>query len=155
MSLNFAADRERGFRAALAARGLRPDAGLVWSGAMLEQEGRAAAAAMLERQAADRPTAFVCSSIGLALGVKRAAAAMGLRIGRDVALIAHDDRLHGMGAEDFDPPLTATQSAIGEAGRRVVELCVAMLRNPAEPLPQEVWPVDLVVRQSTMAAPAE
>jgi LacI family transcriptional regulator len=120
---------------------------------MVEQEGLAAASAMLSRPAGQRPTAFVCSSIGLALGVKRACAAAGLVIGRDIALIAHDDRLHGMGSENFDPPLTATQSSIGEAGRRIVQLCVSMLHAPAEPLAQEIWPVDLVVRQSTMAAP--
>ena len=58
---------------------------------------------MLARRQAERPTAFVCSSIGLALGVKRAAGAAGLVIGRDMALIAHDDRLHDIGAENFDP----------------------------------------------------
>lgn len=151
--LNFAADRKRGFARALAGRGLALSPGLLWSGAMVEQEGLLAAGGMLARPPRERPTAFVCSSIGLALGVKRAAAAAGLVIGKDVALIAHDDRLHGMQAEQFDPPLTATQSSIGEAGRRVVELCIAMLRDPESPLPQEVWPVDLVVRQSTMAAP--
>lgn len=154
-SLNFAADRERGFRRALAARGFAASQELFWSGAMVEQEGLIAAAAMLARPKSQRPTAFICSSIGLALGVKRAALGAGLTIGRDIALIAHDDRLHGMSAENFDPPLTATQSSIGEAGRRVVDLCIGMLRNPSEPLPQEVWPVDLVVRQSTMAAPAD
>ena len=153
--LNFAADRERGFRSALAARGLTAGEALIWRGPMVEQEGFSAAAAMLAAPRRERPTAFVCSSIGMALGVKRAAAAAGLKIGEDVALIAHDDRLHGRGAGSFAPPLTATQSSIGEAGRRVVELCVAMLRAPPEPLPQEVWPVDLVVRQSTMPAPVE
>ena len=92
----------------------------------------------------------MCSSIGEALGVKRACAANGLQIGRDVALIAHDDRIHDMGAESFDPPLTATQSSIGDAGRRVVELCIAMLQAPNDPLPAEIWPADLVVRASTM-----
>jgi LacI family transcriptional regulator len=152
--LNFAADRARGFRNALAQRGLPLSDELMWSGAMVEQEGLAAAGAMLSRPSGQHPTAFVCSSIGLALGVKRAVMAAGLVIGRDIALIAHDDRLHGMASESFDPPLTATQSSIGEAGRRIVQLCVAMLHAPSEPLPQEVWPVDLVVRQSTMAAPS-
>jgi LacI family transcriptional regulator len=153
--LNFAADRARGFRKALADRRLPAEKDLLWAGPMVEQDGLAAAAAMLSRPQKTRPTAFVCSSIGLALGVKRAVAAAGLAIGRDVALIAHDDRLHGMTAENFDPPLTATQSSIGEAGRRVVELCVAMLGAPSDPLPQDVWPVDLVVRQSTMMAKPE
>ena len=57
-------------------------------------------------------------------------------------------------AEGFDPPLTATQSSIGAAGKRVVELLIRQLRNPGEALPTEVWPVDLVVRASTGPGPA-
>jgi LacI family transcriptional regulator len=151
--LNFAADRERGYRRGLAERGLVPDEALISSSPMTEQEGHRIAAPLLSLAAHARPTAFLCSSISLASGVKRAASALGLVIGRDIALIAHDDRLHEMGAENFNPPLTATQSSIGEAGRRVVELCIGMLRDPKAQLPSEIWPVDLVVRQSTMPAP--
>ena len=145
-----AADRERGFRRALEMRGIAVDPGLISSGAMIEASGLSQAKRLLELPKDRRPTAFVCSSIGVAIGVKRACAAQGLGIGKDIALIAHDDRIHDMGAESFDPPLTATQSSIGDAGRRIVELCVGMLREPQAPLPSEVWPVDLVVRGSTM-----
>ena len=151
--LNFAADRERGFRRGLSSRGVKAADDLIVAGPMVEQEGLRAASELLDMPQAERPTGFVCSSISLALGVKRACTKRGLVIGRDVALIAHDDRLHDMGAENFDPPLTATQSSIGEAGRRVVELCIGMLRAPQDPMPSEVWPVDLVVRSSTMPAP--
>lgn len=152
--LNFAADREHGFRRALISAGRAIDEGLIVSGGMVESEGLLAARSLLSRHAAERPSAFLCSSMALARGVKSAAMEAGLTIGRDLALIAHDDRLHGMEAECFDPPLTATQSSIGDAGRRVVELCVAALREPkAEPV-QEVWPVDLLVRHSTMPLPA-
>ena len=48
---------------------------------------------------AQPPTALLCSSIGQALGVRRAAGERGLTIGRDIALIAHDDRLHELRAE--------------------------------------------------------
>lgn len=88
------------------------------------------------------------------MGVMRVAKAMGLIIGKDISLIAHDDRIADIRAESFDPPLTATQSSIGAAGKRVVELLIQQLRNPTEPLPSEVWPVDLVVRSSTGPAPA-
>jgi LacI family transcriptional regulator len=100
-----------------------------------------------------RPSAFLCSSIAQALGVRKAALETGLVIGRDISLIAHDDRLHDIRAETFDPPLTATQSSIGAAGKRVVELAITMLRDAKAPLPSEVWPVDLVARASTGPAP--
>lgn len=149
---NFAADRERGFRRALQGRDIALPPGFVCGDAMVEANGYAQARRLLSLPAGERPTAFLCSSIGQASGVRKACTEQGLVIGRDVALICHDDRLQDMGAETFDPPLTATQSSIGDAGRRIVELCVAMLHNPSEPLPAEIWPADLVVRASTMPA---
>lgn len=149
---NFAADRERGFCRALAERGVAVRESLLQTGPMVEQTGWQVAQRLLALAPGERPTAFMCSSVGEALGVRRACAAAGLLIGRDVALIAHDDRINGMEAETFDPPLSATQSSIGDAGRRVVELCIAMLRTPEAALPVEVWSADLVVRASTMAA---
>ena len=151
-SYNFAADRERGFRAALGLRGIAVCEDFIPAAPMVEQTGLREAGRLLLLPLAERPTAFVCSSIGEAQGVRRACSAAGLTIGRDVALIAHDDRIHDMGAENFDPPLTATQSSIGDAGRRVVELCIGMLQAPNEPMPAEIWPADLVVRASTMPA---
>jgi LacI family transcriptional regulator len=103
----------------------------------------------LSLSAEQRPTAFLCSSLAQAQGVQKIAASKGLCIGKDISLIAHDDRLQEIHAETFETPLTTTQSSIGDAGKRVVELMINMLRDPAAPLPQEVWPVDLVVRGST------
>lgn len=151
---NFAADREHGYRRALKQSGITAGGKMIVSGGMTEEEGHAAALMLLGGAAGERPSAFLCSSMALARGVKSAADKAGLVIGRDLALIAHDDRIHGMGAEDFEPPLTATQSSIGDAGRRVVEICIAALRDPEGDLVQEVWPVDLVIRQSTMPVPA-
>jgi LacI family transcriptional regulator len=116
---------------------------------MHEGTGHSKALCLLDSE--DPPTAFLCSSLAQAAGVRRACLDRGLRAGQDLALIAHDDRLQEMRAETFEPPLTTTQSPIGDAGRRIVELLVAMLRDPKQALPAEVWPVDLVVRNSTPA----
>jgi LacI family transcriptional regulator len=151
---NFATDRELGFRRALKSGEIAVNEKMIISGRMIEEEGHAAGLMLLSRPADERPSAFLCSSMALARGVKSAADKAGLVIGRDLALIAHDDCVHGMGAESFDPPLTATQSSIGDAGRRVVEICVAALRESEGDPVQEVWPVDLVVRESTMPAAA-
>lgn len=152
-AFNYAADRESGYREALMMMGLSPPAALVAGGLMTERHGEEEAARMLALPLTDRPTAFLCSSISQALGVSRAVARVGLVIGKDISLIAHDDRVADFRAESFDPPLTATQSSIGAAGKRVVELLIHMLRNPSDPLAAEVWPVDLVVRASTGPAP--
>ncbi len=149
LQYNFAADRIRGYSVTLSARGIQMNNNLIGGGLMNEKHGFEEASRMFAMPLERRPTAFLCSSISQAVGVQRAARNVGLIIGRDISLIAHDDRLHEIRAETFDPPLTATQSSIGDAGRRIVELLVGMLKDRSSPLPQEVWPVDLVVRSST------
>jgi LacI family transcriptional regulator len=145
----YATDRLNGYTSALQQRDIAIDPSLMSSSMMLESIGISAAEEMLSRSPDQRPTAFLCSSLSQAAGVQRVAKAKGLVIGRDISLIAHDDRVHGFRAEDFDPPLTATQSPIGDAGRRIVELLIERIRTPEAPLPNEVWPVDLVLRAST------
>jgi LacI family transcriptional regulator len=146
---NYAHDRERGFLSALAARGVPQQPDLMTGSLMTEENGMAIAEKMLALPNGARPTAFLCSSIPMAVGVQKVARVKGLTVGKDISLIAHDDRLHEIHADTFDPPLTTTQSSIGDAGRRLVELLIGMLREPDAPPPQEIWPVDLVVRAST------
>jgi LacI family transcriptional regulator len=147
LNFNFANDRTNGYLHALSLAGLERDCDLISEATMNEQSGHDEALRMFALP--KPPTAFLCSSISQALGVRRAAKAKGLVIGKDVSLIAHDDRLHEIRAETFDPPLTATQSSIGDAGKRVVALLIAHLTDTTAPLANEVWPVDLVVRAST------
>ena len=146
---NYATDRAVGYQQALAAKGLWPRPDLICEAEMREDAGYHQAKDLLSGDAP--PTAFLCSSIAQALGAAKACTDANRRVGRDIALIAHDDRLHDFRAESFDPPLTTTQSSIGDAGRRIVELAVGMLQQPDAGLPVEVWPVDLVVRASTPA----
>jgi LacI family transcriptional regulator len=147
MTYNFANDRFNGYLHALAQVNIPHDSSLISQSAMTEQAGAEEARRMLN--AANPPTAFICSSISQALGVRRAAKEKGLIIGKDISLIAHDDRLHEIRAESFDPPLTATQSSIGDAGKRLVALLIAQLTDPTAAFVSEIWPVDLVVREST------
>jgi LacI family transcriptional regulator len=68
----------------------------------------------------DGPTrrrAFVVSSIIPAIGVRRAAGERGLRLGRDLALICHDDVLSYLSNDGDGPAFTATRSSIRAAGR--------------------------------------
>ena len=148
---NFANDRLNGYLHALSLAGLARDDSLIHEGAMTETAGLEAALQMLALHRA--PTAFLCSSIAQAMGVQRVARQRGLTIGKDLSLIAHDDRLHEIKAETFSPPLTATQSSIGDAGKRLVGLLIDQLSKPGATVVREVWPVDLVVRGSTGPAP--
>ena len=100
-------------------------------------------------QLAGRPTALLLSSMLLVSGAMRAINEMGLQIGQDISLIAHDDGLPFLNADGLIPSLTTTRSSIRAAGSRVAELLLAMITDPETEQPHELWNVDLIVRGST------
>jgi LacI family transcriptional regulator len=109
------------------------------------------AAAMLKNR--QRPTAFVCSSSLLALGVYRALAEAGLEVGRDVSVIAHDDVLPHMRTEHFAVPLTVTRAPIRDASVHLADMIAKVIAGTDPRSLQRIEPVDLVVRESTGPAP--
>ena len=149
--MTFAAHRRQGYLDALAARGIAPDPAIMFSEQMTEEAGYRRARQLLE--GANRPTALLCSSMLLVSGAIRAIHELGIGIGTDISLIAHDDGLPFLNAEGLSPPLTTTRSFIRQAGSRVAELIIAGIAHPAAALPHELWTVDLVMRGSTGPAP--
>lgn len=149
----FARDRESGWRAALRDAGCPLTEAHKAAGPLSEDFAYRSAREMLTGAAATRPTALLCSTVLQAHAVARAARDLGLSVGRDVSLIAHDDDLPFVRAETFDPPLTTTFSSSAKAGYRAGELLLARLAGqPVETL-QEVWQAELIVRDSLQAAP--
>ena len=148
----FAIFRERGVRRALATSGLVLPPGFVRNEQMTEENGYRATRILLEGD--QRPTGIVCSSLIMALGVVRAIRDLGLTIPGDISLIAHDDVFPWLRPENFSVPLSTTRSSIRAAGSRIAER-LAWRMSGAEKAPLgEVWPVDLVVRESIAGAPA-
>jgi DNA-binding LacI/PurR family transcriptional regulator len=83
-------ERLVGWREPLDAAGVDWDAVPVGSGPDgSEDSGYEAAAQVLDR--ADRPTAIICLSDVMALGVMRAAAERGIRIPQDLSVVGYDD----------------------------------------------------------------
>lgn len=154
-TLDFALRRRRGFEEAMAARGapLQPD--FMHADVMTEQYGYRTASALLDRD--DAPTAFVVSSIIPAIGVRRAAGERGLRTGRDISIICHDDVLSYMDNDGINAPegpaFTATRSSIRAAGRRCAEILLALIDDPDQPPIQELWETELSLGRSTGPAP--
>jgi LacI family transcriptional regulator len=103
-------------------------------------------------QADAPPTAILCSSLIMALGVVRAIRDLGLSIPGDVSLIAHDDVFPWLKPENFSVPLTTTRSSIRAAGARIAERLAARISGLEEGARGEIWPVDLVVRGSIAGA---
>ena len=106
---------------------------------------------LLEQKGA--PTAFLAGSMMSALGVFRAIRSAGLTLGRDVSVIAHDDVFPFLNADRMVPTLSTTRSSIRAAGARIAELVLQLLAGrPAADI-HELWPVELVLRESTGPAP--
>ena len=149
--MDFAIRRRHGYEAALAARGLATDPALMVQGEMTEAQGAHAARAMLAL--AHPPTAFLCSSLLSAMGVRREVEAHGLRLGRDVSIVTHDDELGYLRNGEAEPIFTATRSSVREAGRRCAQMLLGIIADPASAPRHEMLEAVLVVGRSTAPAP--
>ncbi len=148
----FAQDRFRGYQNAMSGAGIGIDPALVFHGAMSEENGLRQTEAMFDL--AQPPTAIICSSTILAIGATRRLREEGVVLGRDVSLISHDDGLSSLKTENFSVPLTVTRAPIREAGVAIGEMLIAQSKGAALAELQVVAPVELIVRGSTVAAPA-
>ena len=88
-----------------------------------------------------------------ALGVFRALRLAGLELGRDVSMIAHDDVFPYLNADNMVPSMSTTRSSIRAAGARIADLILLMQDGKDPGSIHEVWPVELVLRESTAPAP--
>ncbi|PWW01343.1 LacI family transcriptional regulator [Hoeflea marina] len=149
--LSFAIARHQGAAEALSAAGLALDPALVQNSPMTEEHGYRGMMRLLDQ--AEPPTAVLCSSVILSLGAVRAVNERGLRLGRELSLIAHDDVFPYLKAENFSTPLTTTRSSIRQAGIRIAERLIGEVAGIAADPQQEIWKADLIVRASTGPAP--
>ncbi|WP_309128237.1 LacI family DNA-binding transcriptional regulator [Microbacterium sp.] len=133
-----AAERERGWREALASAGapasepLRGD----WTSA----SGRAQAERMLDAQV----TALFAANDQMALGALRAIAESGRRVPQDVAVIGFDDIAD---AAEFIPPLTTVRQDFDALGEHAVRALVAAVEAGEESGDLRLVP-ELVMRES-------
>lgn len=150
----FAADRERGFRQALAAQQVEVDESLVAEGVMSDETGYRLTARFLDQH--PRPTAILVSSMMMSLGALRAVRSAGLELGRDISMIVHDDVIPFLNPDAMVPTMSTTRSSIRAAGTRVAELLMEIVAEGRSPTSiHELWPVDLVIRASTGPAPRD
>ena len=150
VSQTFAIHRERGTRKALRNAGLELGEN-AHSATMTEENGYRTAMNLLSQS--ERPTAILCSSMMMSIGVARAVREIGLSIPNDLSLISHDDVFPYLRPENFEVPLTTTRSSIRLAGARVAERLVSRIAGTETENLAEIWPVDLIVRGSTAPAP--
>jgi LacI family transcriptional regulator len=146
-NMDFAIRRRAGFEEAFAARGLATDEALMASDEMTEGFGHDTARRLLAGPAP--PTAFLVSSIIPAIGVRRAIEEVGLRMGRDISVITHDDDLSYLKNRAEVPVFTATRSSVRDAGRRAAEMLLNLVETPGSGPREELLEADLILGQST------
>lgn len=146
-TMDFAARRRRGHVRALSARGLVADPALMTGGEMTEAQGHAAAGAMLAL--AEPPTAFLTASLLSAMGVRRRLEDSGLRMGRDISIVTHDDDLSYLRNGGAEPIFTATRSPVREAGRRCAAMLLRRISGEADAAETDLMEATLVLGAST------
>ncbi len=140
-----AAERERGWRQALAATGAdaAPPRRGDWSAASGYQAGTVLVAD-------PSVTAVFVANDQMALGLLRALADAGRAVPGDVSVVGFDDVAD---AAQFLPPLTTVRQDFDALGERAVAVLVAGIEGAAAPRSEAV-PARLVVRSSTGPAPS-
>jgi LacI family transcriptional regulator len=143
--MDFAIRRRQGFTEALDARGLAPDPALMRSIEMTETLGYSAVRDMLATD--DPPTAFLVSSMIMAMGARRAIEDRGLTMGRDISVIIHDDELSYLQNGTDLPIFTATRSSVRQAGRLAAAMLLDIIATHATP--SHLMEAELIIGQST------
>lgn len=144
-----AAERLRGYRAALREGGLAESPGLEFPGDFTEESGYSAIARLLG--VADPPTAIFAANDSMAIGALSALRDAGRRVPEEVAIAGFDDIPM---ARYLDPPLTSVHVDSAALGARAVSRLIRLLNEGTgcEPV-REVLPVTVVVRRSSGAEP--
>ncbi|MFI8952861.1 LacI family DNA-binding transcriptional regulator [Streptomyces sp. NPDC053750] len=138
--------RVAGYRGALAAHGLSPEAAHVVNCGLGREAGRRAMAELLA--SGHEFTAVVAGDDMVAAGALRAIGAAGLRVPDDMSVVGYNDIPL---SQDFDPPLTTVRTPAEELGRASVRLA---LRDPDEtPGTFHVLGTHIVVRDSVGPPP--
>jgi LacI family transcriptional regulator len=147
----FAEDRDAGYRKAHQESGIEVDLDLLGDGEFTDDMGFQIMSRFLTLP--KRPTAVLAGSMMSALGAMRAIRTAGLKLGQDMSLIAHDDVFPYISGDHMVPTITVTRSSMRAAGVRIGEMLIDILSGEHTGWFNEVWPVELVLRDSTGPAP--
>lgn len=150
--MDFASRRAAGYGDALWEADIPADPGLIRHELMTESYGHAATLSLLAQP--DAPTALLTSSLLVAMGARRAAEEAGLRIGKDLSIVTHDDALSYLSNGTDDAPLfTATRAPVREMGREAANMLLSAIADPGRPAEHRLLQTEFTVGPSTCPAP--
>jgi LacI family transcriptional regulator len=138
------ADRLRGFRGAIEARGLEVRAEYLQPGDFTYEAGARAIAALAGLS--EPPTAVLASSDEMALGVLHAAGSHGFAVPADLSVVSFDDTPTVRMAV---PALTAIRQPIAQMTATAARLLIDATARGLDGYSRHVLPFDFVVRDST------
>lgn len=144
-----AEQRLSGYREAIAAAGLDPDAVPLLVGDYRMASGERLAAEILSRPAHERPTALICGNDQMAIGALAYCRRAGLRVPEDVSVVGFDDLPL---ASLLTPSLTTVRQPARELGMEAVKLLLGLVEGAAPSTPSPS-PVSLKIRESTGPCP--
>jgi DNA-binding LacI/PurR family transcriptional regulator len=115
-----------------------------------EDDARRAALAVLAGPPAERPTAVLCQSDVLALGVLHAAEELGLTVPGDLSVVGFDDNPL---ARRVRPTLTTVRQDVDAKGKAAAAALLEVIddarRGASRPASRVLLPTELIVREST------
>ncbi|MBL1435368.1 MAG: substrate-binding domain-containing protein [Rhodobacteraceae bacterium] len=149
--MDFAKRRKDGFLAAHKTRGLHAHPVFMATGEMTEGFGYNKAQSMLGDP--NPPTAFIVSSMIMAIGVRRAISDAQLKMGRDISVIIHDDALSYLPNGADIPIFTATKSSVHEAGKLCAQMLLDIIDAGDQTPRHTLLETDLTLGESTGPAP--
>lgn len=138
--------REKGYRAALAARGIRPPREWIVRSGLMEVDGFGAMTQLLEGK--PQVDAVFAANDPVAIGAMKAIWQAGLRVPEDVAVVGAGDIAHG---DLLQVPLSTVSWSRQELGRQAADLLLRRLEpGGAAAAPRRiVMPPELIVRRSS------
>ncbi|MCL4124657.1 UNVERIFIED_CONTAM: hypothetical protein GTU68_019636 [Idotea baltica] len=145
-NMDFAYKRRIGFMAGLQRMAIPLRNDLMFSRDMSESYGYEVAEDLLKLP--NPPSAFLCASKLVALGVMRAIADVGLTMGKDVSLITFDDDFGFLGTHAPVPQITCLRSSIYQAGIKLAQMVLDAVDNP-DAIVTEILEPELVIGKST------
>lgn len=137
--------RLNGYYQAMREAGLGVPSHFVQRGEQSELTGRAALHYWMGLPISQRPTAVVCVTDLIAIGVMTEAKALGLQVGRDIAVIGHDDVPL---AQYLDPALTTIRQPMEAISQAVIEMLHPIMLGETVTKRHQLLPPQLVIRQS-------
>ena len=107
--------------------------------------GREAASRLLVLPDTVRPTAIVAINDTQAIGALHAAREHSFEVGKDISIIGFDDAPM---SQYLLPPMTTIRQPIREAGRKCVEILVALMRGESPQVQHALLRPQLIIRAS-------